>query len=589
VTHPPISFDTELGAARRALAGGDPPHAAFHVAAALTFNPAQPEALQLFDEIIAASDAPAELIELGDNPYYGEVAARAYVLANSGELDQAFGLLAQVVRGFPNLGYEIWAERWLASDAADSIDPMNVARLLAALVQQTVGRMWLRPSEVSFLERFVPLARAACATEMGRAVPMLLTMASGLLRRVCEYDEAVCLAERAFDLDPQAIHAVAAALAHRGAGDARPAERWFLRALELDEDPIYWLEIARVRWEANKLDSALEALAEHLAVVPEDEDPETHVMVDYLRYLTRGQDQGRILAEWLGPCARPDDVVQLVHPGGRLVPLNEATINAVRSAAEQMDLHGADFRFGVSCIEAPSVRLAVALATGKESPADVDYSFDQIPAPDPRRAVRDVSWRVWDYNWPDGSYPVVSVQSPSQDVRNAVTDLAATRYFAPRWWLMAGIIADRLTADDLPALLGAMVHPSLPPRDVSAWDWLRYVQMAGAFVIGQLDQGWQGSLRRAALLDLADGPMDWVVDAALCALTEVALDEPAAVEEIGAYFERFDARLPDDGYWSCREVVAQSYLRLPGRPAHVRAHFEEVLEELYADDEDEEG
>jgi len=559
--------------------------AAFHVSSALTFDPNDEETLGLFEEIIAATDDLDALVELGDTPYYGEVAARAYVLARSGDVDQGFGLLAQVIRNFPNLGYEGWAEAWLTGEEADRIDPMNVARLVASLMQHTVGRMRLRESEIRFLERFVPLARAACATATGAALGILLSMVSGLLRRVREYEEAIALAERAAELEENSVHAVAGALARRGSGDFAGAEAGFQRALELEEDATYWVEIARARWEAGDLDGALAALAEHTVIAPDDDDPETRVMVDYLRCRAHGEEDGQILVDWLGPDAGPDDVVRLVRPGGRLVPLSEATINAVRNASGQMDLHGAEFSFGVSCIEAPSVRLAVALATGQESPGDIDYSFDHVPEPDPRHAVRDVTHRVWDYQ---EDKPVVTVDPPGSEVRNVLADLAATRYFTPRWWQQAGQIAAGLTEDDLPELLGAMVHPSLPARDVGAWDWVRYVQMAAAFVIGQLDGGWQGSLRRSVLLDLADGPIDWVVDAALCALVEVALDEPAALEEIAAYFERFDGRLPDEGHWSCREVVAVCYLRLPGRPAHMREHFEKVLDDLYTEEDEDE-
>jgi tetratricopeptide (TPR) repeat protein len=587
VSHPPISLDTELGAARRALAAGDPEHAAFHLASALTFGPTHEEALRLFDEIIAAADDPESLLELGEAPYYGEVAARAYVLAHSGDVDQGFGLLAQVIRSFPNLGYEPWAEEWLTGAEADRIDPTNVARLVASLMQATVGRMHLRETEVHFLERFVPLARAGCATGPGADLPILLSMGSGLLRRVREYDDAIALADRALELEESPVHAVAGALARRGAGDFAGAEAGFARALELEQDATYWVEIARVRWDARDLDGALAALAEYTVLEPKDDDPETRVMIDYLRCCAHGEQEGRILVEWLGEDAAPDDVVQLVRPGGRLVPLSEATINAIRNAGDQMDLHGAEFSFGVSCIEAPSVRLAVALATGQESAAAIEYSFDNVPEPDPRRAVRDVAHRVWDYDWPDGKKPLATADPPSSEVRNTLAELAASRFFALRWWQRAGRIARSMGPDDLSSLLGAMVHPSLPPRDVGAWDWLRYVQVAAAFVIGHLDDGWQGSLRRRVLLDLADGPVDWVVDAALCALVEIALDEPTALEEIAAYFERFDGRLPDEGHWSCREVVAVSYLRLPGRPAHMREHFEAVLDDIYAEDEEE--
>ena len=75
---------------------------------------------------------------------------------------------------------------------------------------------------------------------------------------------------------------------------------------------------------------------------------------------------------------------------------------------------------------------------GAEAPADIDYTFDHVPEPDPRHAVRDVTHRVWDY---EDDQPVVTADPPGTAIRNRLAELASTRYFTPRWWAEASRIA----------------------------------------------------------------------------------------------------------------------------------------------------
>lgn len=102
----------------------------------------------------------------------------------------------------------------------------------------------------------------------------------------------------------------------------------------------------------------------------------------------------------------------------------------------------------------------------------------------------------------------------------------------------AGALRD-LSLDDL---LGCLVHPSDPPDD-EPWrtllrrepaQWLRSVQAWACLGIARHrdDQPWQGSIRRQVLTDLADGPEDWVTEAACNGLVVTAWADPTARADV---------------------------------------------------------
>src|SRR5262249_33936300 len=57
-------------------------------------------------------------------------------------------------------------------------------------------------------------------------------------------------------------------------------------------------------------------------------------------------------------------------------------------------------------------------------------------------------------------------------------------------------------------------------------------------------EGWEGSVRRQALFALANGPMDWTVEAALLALTVIAQQDDRAVPEVAQLFRDLRRELP---------------------------------------------
>lgn len=75
------------------------------------------------------------------------------------------------------------------------------------------------------------------------------------------------------------------------------------------------------------------------------------------------------------------------------------------------------------------------------------------------------------------------------------------------------------------ALASLAVHPGPAPAGISPWAWVRRWQLVCCVALGQ---------RQATqlLLDIADGPEDWLNDSALAGLVEAAQTNTAAAPQV---------------------------------------------------------
>jgi len=584
--HPTPEQDYAI--ASEAFQQGDLPHAAFHVTGALAENPMHPEWRALFDRIIEAAPAPEELISIEDGAYFGHVAGHAYILAHGGQLERAFDLLCQVMRVCPDRGYHLWAVEWLRRCHGKPVDLHPFLGVFADLIQPTIGRLRLRPAERFALAGAVALVRELVKTESGERSALFLAIASGILRRGAIADEAVSLACRSLEIEPTTTGAISLGLGCRLV-DPSAAVEAFHSAQSMDPDPVYEMELARTLWEAGELELALSHLETYRAALDE-QDSECELTRDYLRHRLHGDPEGEWIWRCIGDAGTPDDVRLLLFPFvGWLPEPRDATVNALRQIYQEMG-HTTEggLQVGVSHLEAPSVRLAIALMTqGGTDLAGVSYSFSAVPSPDPRKPRRPVEVELWRYD-ASGELPGQVVGPGDPEVRQRVEAIAGAGYFLPRWWRQAGELGRELGEPAVPSLLGSMVHPGPPPEGMPGYVWIQRLQLAAALTLAQIDSGWTGSRRRSLLLSLANGVMDWTVDAAVVALTEVALDEPASLPEIAELFVTLLHDIPDQGHQWYAEALGQSFLRLPGRPPHERQLFVDLLASLEPDDDEEE-
>jgi hypothetical protein len=120
-----------------------------------------------------------------------------------------------------------------------------------------------------------------------------------------------------------------------------------------------------------------------------------------------------------------------------------------------------------------------------------------------------------------------------------------------------------------------MVHPPpSPDPEVLVPDrWLLRVQQAAALVLAQVEPGWAGSRRRAALHALVHGPSDWTVAAAIVATGHVAAGSPEITAELFVWLGGLLARLPATPCcWRLPALVTAG--RLASLPDALRAKVE---------------
>jgi hypothetical protein len=183
---------------------------------------------------------------------------------------------------------------------------------------------------------------------------------------------------------------------------------------------------------------------------------------------------------------------------------------------------------------------------------------------------------LWAY---EGTAPRVMVAAPDAAVAAQVAALAQKTYSA-RAWLKEG---RALRAASLDGVVATMVHP--PPRpQTGGWfrakrpgftgvDWVYRIQHAAAFILAGDDRGLP------ILRDLANGPMDWTVDAALVALTELARERAELREGVISLLR---ARLDHAATEGNRLAASLGLLRLPGVPPEHRDAAYRHVAELFA-------
>ncbi|MEU3457988.1 tetratricopeptide repeat protein [Micromonospora sp. NPDC006766] len=261
---PALSPAEELALARLALAEGDLPHAAGHVAAALVQAPTLPEAHEALARVAAASGGDLELFPLGHHAFIGAVVARAHLLAAAGRPAEGLDLLAAATGYAPAAD---WAGvPWVtAPELPERLEPERTARILmqlCAAVPDPVPRRLRDP-----LRPYLTLASNAVTVHPGH--PLLLGAASALARRLGEAALAVTWAARGVRAEPSKLGEVWLGYAYRSAGRVREALAALGRAVAHDPDDLaVYADIAGTLADHGRLDEALDWIDRALAKDP---------------------------------------------------------------------------------------------------------------------------------------------------------------------------------------------------------------------------------------------------------------------------------------------------------------------------------
>jgi tetratricopeptide (TPR) repeat protein len=533
----------ELALARVALDDGDLRHAAAHAGNAIASDPTLREAYETIDELAARADDATGLFPMTGKLYIGTVAARSYVLARSGAVDEAFGLLCQVAATEPD---KPWAAGWLATSEAsatafaDDMDPDQAANALLRLAGSLPDPT--DPDLVAVLNPFLEVARRVAARNPDRAD--ILPALSALARRFGAHDEAIAWCQRAEQATRSASAAIMLGYALRGAGRRDEMYEAWRRALSRDNGNINLrVDIAEHLAADGRLKEGLARLEESLALEPDH--PKAFPSACDMRFQSDG-DIGHLvrLADWWREHPQHDYAGKMLtkacyrRPWLGMVPwASEAVASMLRHFAETQKPGESRVvrvtNHALSALEVPSA-LAVLRSMWPGIPLTGLEPGEDPPTPDPdiRVPLAEGRYRLWAYAGVEAR-PVPP--APSDAAVAAVRSLAAGGH--PGHPVGAYDLAVALSGISPDDLLGLMAH-RIPAPDTPAWQriqrgdptyWPRSAQAWACLGLlhHKADEPWPSSTRRQVLVDLLRGVEDWATDAAMNALVVAAWADPA--------------------------------------------------------------
>ena len=561
------SFDDEMRQVDELMTTGDRSHALHHVVNAIGLAPNRTEWHAPLRRLLL--DA-ALVEELASNPYYGSLAARAFYLHGQGELAEAITIVAQIHAALPALGFEAWLAEWLdeAFTRSIAIAPDVLLHALRPVMTFGVGRLRLLPAEIAAADAMTPIVHAAA--KLQPASPMLRLIGSAALRRANRCDDALAVLEPLLaEESVQLLTTVGLAL--RAKRDFAGALAAFDRAFAIGNDPVHLLEQMRVLADAGRWDEALEAYRRFSSLgTPDRENGLEQAEV------ARLQRAGAAL-----PAGPPLDRIRRLALGhGALLPMLDATANALRQvggdpglraknpAGAGASLRGGSLTVAIKGNEAASNRLCLALVlTGAADPRAVSYALDGDPV---RRVGGEaVLWRI------DGDVAVPALPAPQQAVTAWVEQLALpdrdgrVREDAFETDVDFLDLWDRAGRAPLPRAparewLAAMVHPTMPVfRAAAGPEWLYLWQTAAAIGLAHSEPGWDGTDKRAALLAVLGGELDWPIAAAIRVAAEIAVREPAATADLRDVLTQLTHVVPDQPNGAITRTLALALSIIP--------------------------
>lgn len=208
----------------------------------------------------------------------------------------------------------------------------------------------------------------------------------------------------------------------------------------------------------------------------------------------------------------------------------------------------------VSSIESPSVQIAWRLRMAEIGiNLPLEPFFEGVQTPDPRVPKTQVDFALWSY---EGTRASPTLGPADDRIVRAIASIAATRYHLPMWAEAAGSVARHFGQGWTQQVLAAMLNPPRAPDHIHPLDWVPRMQQAGALVLAWLDEGY------ATLRTIALGPVDWVVDAAIVAMGEMALRSPAMRGEIESLFSYLRGQVAQEGFTCFAYPLACTWIRL---------------------------
>lgn len=242
------------------------------------------------------------------------------------------------------------------------------------------------------------------------------------------------------------------------------------------------------------------------------------------------------------------------HPGPADATAHFAEEAMWRAAGSPDAADGDKVTTTVSHVESPSVQIAWQLRMA-EIGINLPYApfYEAIQSPDPRVPKGQVDFVCWQY---DGTQARPMMGAPDPRAAEALAAIARTTYHLPSWGQLAQATAVNFGSPWAQHLVAAMLNPPPAPEHIHPLDWVPRIQVAAALVIGFGETGYR------TLQSLALGPVDWIVDAAIIALGELAMRNPQMRGEVEQLFGHLRAQIPKEGFTCYGYPLACTWARL---------------------------
>ena len=179
---------------------------------------------------------------------------------------------------------------------------------------------------------------------------------------------------------------------------------------------------------------------------------------------------------------------------------------------------------------------------------------------------------------------VAAVPEPPAELVAAIAEIASSPFDRPAWLAAAGELVRRLKPR-VGDLLGVFAFPPDLPANAYAPIWVQRAQVVAALALANYDPEtpWPTSRRKQVLFDLACGPMDWTVDAAIIALTALAQTDTSICGELIDLFLDLIKRQPRPGHVCYLHAVVHCFQQLPGLTDEYRKWLAEYQRQMESD------
>lgn len=576
------SGDLDYELARRAFSQGDFQHAAFHIAVALAGNPRRTEWIAFLDHLIDESSGELLPLKTSDQRRsYAEEAVRAYFFARKGKINEAAVSLYMVSLAKPDVDYiGAWLLRWMDERALKELREENLLLLANVIMNRFPEYEGASASQLHELsgihEMFDKYATLHPDTEP--AVTYALTT---MLRKRGLYDEAVEVSRRLISRNACFGH-LAMAMALRGADRYDEAIVCFRSALnERKSETAIMLDIGDTLLQEQRIGDALSWYEKALELAPDSDWALASVYYCRARVTGNAQWSQALLKLARNGNGRALELQRLMASPwyGYLPEPDDATANGLRSiieASEKGEIEHSPVKMSLSQIEAPSCLLALELQLRSMNMCISELTVSNIQQPDPRRPKGEVKHILWRY---EDTVAIPVPKAPCEEVTALIRRMSITPFDYWRSWRQARLTADKLSRIHVDDLLGIMVHPPEMPDGVNSLQWIPRVQLAAAQVIANLDREWKGGFHKEVLFDLAKGPVDWSVEAAIIALTQLCLVFKEPVEDVLELFAFILDHTPRNNFCCYTLALLYNWAMLPISPEDRRGIYL-LIEEL---------